>query len=170
MIQSLRRRHRWMMAAVTIILPVIFVAGLAVRKPVPASEQVPAGVAPLAADASHLLFEKDDLWNGLPISTRLFAAQQPATLLAVELHPRVYFKFPEILVYWHSSASTQLDKLPEESYLLGTLAGKENHRFVLPDSARTHDGALILYSLAQQKLIATAALPTRTTLAGGNPQ
>ncbi|MGH7457073.1 MAG: hypothetical protein ACRENG_37330 [bacterium] len=161
MIHPLRRRHRWMTVAISIVLPIAFVAGLTVRKPIPATENVPAAsMTPSSAAFSHLLFEKSDLWPDLKITTRVYADQQPAARLAVELHPQDYLKIPDMLVYWHPQPSIQTDKLPDEVYLLGALAGTEKLRFILPEPAMTQDGSLILYSLAHQKIIAATMLPT----------
>ncbi|MGH7595223.1 MAG: hypothetical protein ACREOI_02675 [bacterium] len=161
MIQPLRRRHRWMMAAITVILPVVFVAGLAVRKPIPATENIPAAsTSPSSMAFTHLLFEKTDLWPELKITTRVYADQQPAERLAVELHPQDYLKIPDLLVYWHPQPSIQTDKLPDGAYLLGALAGTQKLRCILPEPAMTQDGSLILYSLAHQKIIAATMLPT----------
>lgn len=161
MIHPLRRRHLWMTTAIAIILPVVFVAGLAVRKPIPATENAPSALmAPPAVSFSHLLFEKSDLWADLKITTRVYADQQPAERLAVELHPQDYLKIPDLLVYWHPQPSIQTDKLPDDAYLLGALAGTQKRRFILPEPAMTQDGSLILYSLAHQKIIAATTLPT----------
>lgn len=161
MMLSLRRRHRWMMAAVAIVLPAAFIAGHAVRKPVPATESMPSMfMAPPATAFPHLLYEKSDLWQALRITTRVYADQQPAERLAVELHPQGYLKIPDMLVYWHAQPPNQLDKLPDAAYLLGALAGTQKLRSVLPEPAMTQDGSLILYSLAHQKIIAATNLPT----------
>jgi hypothetical protein len=161
MIHPLRRRHRWMMTAITIILPIIFIAGLTVRKPIPATENLPTvSMTPSAISFSQLLFEKNDLWPGLKITTRVYADQQPVERLAAELHPQDYLKIPDMLVYWHAHLSMQTDKLPDDVYLLGALAGTQKLRFILPEPATTQDGSLVLYSLARQKIIAAAMLPT----------
>ncbi len=168
MIQPLRRRHRWMMVTITIILPVVFIAGLAVRKPIPATGNVPsASMTPLAISFPHLLFEKSGLWTGLNIMTRVYADQQPAERLVVELHPQDYLKIPDLLVYWHPRPTIQKDKLPNDAYLLGALAGTQKLRFILPEPAMTQDGALILYSLAHQKIIAAITLPTSKFIGEG---
>jgi hypothetical protein len=41
MIQRLRQRHRIIFIVLAILLPAIFIAGLLVRKPVPANQQLP---------------------------------------------------------------------------------------------------------------------------------
>jgi hypothetical protein len=161
MIQPLRRRHLGMMTAIAIILPIVFIAGLAVRKPIPATESLPSALmTPPAISFSHLLFEKSDLWTDLKITTRVYAGQQPAEHLAVELYPQSYLKIPDLLVYWHPQPSIQTGKLPDDAYLLGVLAGTHKLRFILPEPAMTQDGSLILYSLAHQKIIAATTLPT----------
>lgn len=161
MIHPLRRRHRWLTMAISIILPIAFIAGLSVRKPIPATENIPAGsMRPSSISFAHLLFEKSDLWTGLKIITRVYTDQQPAERLAVELHPQDYLKIPDMLVYWHPQPSIQTDKLPDDVYLLGALAEMKKLRFILPGPAMTQDGSLILYSLAHQKVIAATMLPT----------
>jgi hypothetical protein len=161
MIHPLRRRHRRMIAAITIVLPIAFVAGLAVRKPIPATENLPSALTVLPATSfPHLLLEENDLWSDLKITTRVYGDQQPAERLAVELYPQDYLKIPDLLVYWHHPPSIQTDKLPGDAYLLGALAGTQKLRCILPEPAMTQDGSLILYSLAHQKIIATTMLPT----------
>ncbi len=150
-----------MMAAITIVLPVVFVAGLAVRKPIPPTANTPStSMTPPAISFSHLMFEKSDLLADLKITTRVYADQQPAERLAVELQPQSYLKIPDMLVYWHPQPSIQKSQIPDDAYLLGALAGTQKLRCILPEPAATQDGSLILYSLAHQKIIVTAKLPT----------
>jgi hypothetical protein len=65
-----------------------------------------------------------------------------------------------MLVYWHLQPAIQTDRLPDDAYLLGALAGTQKRRFILPEPAMTQDGSLILYSLAHHKIIAATLLPT----------
>jgi hypothetical protein len=51
MITSLRNRHRIIIAALAVLAPAVFVAGLSVRKPIPVSER-PSFIAPRAASDS----------------------------------------------------------------------------------------------------------------------
>lgn len=162
MIHPLRRRHRWITMALAVGLPIAFIAGLAVRKPIPTTENAPSALmAPPDIVFSQLLFDKSDLWANLKITTRLYADQQPARQLAVELHPQDDLKAPDLLVYWHPEPAVQTEQLPDEAYLLGALAGTQMGRFILPAPALTQEGSLILYSLAHQKIIATTTLPAR---------
>lgn len=166
MIRSLRRRHRVMTTAIAIILPLLFMAGIAARKAIPRME-IPPALAPAEEKFSELIFRKSNFWPELDIAARVFADSIPPSRLAVELHPQRYLKIPDILVYWSETPASAGDKMPESAYLIGTLAGTEQRRFPLPPAALDSDGTLILYSLAQQKVIGIAALPTHSQLSGG---
>ncbi len=159
MIQPLRRRHqRWFMV-MAVFLPLAMIAGLVVRQPLPAAENLPATEPD---DCRLLLWENAALWPSLSITTRVFADQQPATRLVVALQPRVYLKIPDLLVYWSADSSQPISKMTNAVFLLGQLSGTQTQRFRLPAPALSHDGFLALYSLAHQQQIAAAALQTRT--------
>ena len=160
MIRPLRTRHRVMVTVLAVTLPVLFVAGLLVRKPPAEMEAIPEALQPSSATYSTLLSETPDLWGELAIVTRLHADGDPASRLAVELHPEAYIKTPDVLVYWHTEATAE-DVVPDGAYLLGALAGAQARRFALPDTALATDGHLILYSLAHQQTIATARLSSK---------
>lgn len=55
MIQPLRRTHRWVMTGLGMILPMVFLVGLAARKPVPAERQSLPGVSMPNPQLSTLL-------------------------------------------------------------------------------------------------------------------
>ena len=182
MILSLRRRHRVMMLSLALILPIAFVAGLVVRQPIPITKDLPISSTLLSSEDWQLCFEKDDLWStsrrpslsrsslpmpSLPITTRLYTNRQSSTQLAMELQPRDDLKTPDILVYCHSAFSSGAGQLPERAQLLGTLAGAEKRWFILPAAASEQETAIILYSLAQQKIIAETKLPAAASLTKG---
>lgn len=166
MIRPLRQRHRIIITAIAIFLPIAFMAGIAARKVIPAME-LPAAIAQPRPEFLHMIFEKDDFWPGLQVAVRVFADSLPPANLAVELQPQRYLKMPDILIYWSASQPTNLEKLPESAYLVGTLSGLEARRFPLPSPALDSDGTLILYSLARQEMIAAANLPIREELRKG---
>jgi len=167
MILSLRRRHRVMMLSLALILPVAFVAGLVIRQPIPTTENLPVSLALLSSEGWQLCFEKDDHWPRLPITTRLYANRQSDTHLAMELQPRTNLETPDILVYCHPAFSSDAGQLPERAQLLGTLAGTEKRRFILPAAASEQQTSIILYSLAHQKIIAETQLPAAASLTKG---
>ena len=161
MIRPLRTRHRVMVTVLAVTLPILFVAGLLARKPPAEMEALPKAIQPFSEAYPTLLAEAPNLWGELAIITRLHADATPASHLAVELHPEVYLKAPDVLVYWHLGALPAEDTIPDEAYLLGALAGTRTRHFALPDTALHTDGHLILYSLGHQQTIATARLSSR---------
>lgn len=159
MIQSLRRRHRVMMLSLAFILPSAFVAALVVRQPIPPTPNLPVNSSSLSQEGWQIVFEKNDLWPGLPITTRLYSNHQSDTLFALELQPRENLKTPDILVYWNPTFAFGSYQLPERAQLLGTLAGTEKRRFILPATASVQETSFILYSLAHHKVMAETRLP-----------
>lgn len=170
MIRPLRRRHRRIISVLAVLLPLAFIAGIASRKSIPAMAEIPPAIRPAAPEFTHLIFEQNDLWGQFDITTRVYADTLPPSRLAVELHPQRYLGFPDLLVYWNAGAAGAAKIPPQEAFLIGVLSGREKSRFLLPATALETDGSVILYSLAQQQRIATAALPSHSILSGGNPR
>ncbi len=164
MIRPLRRRHRRILTALAIVLPLAFVAGIASRKSIPAMAEIPPAIQTAAPEFTHRIFEQNDLWGQLNIITRVYADSLPPSRLAVELHPQRYLEYPDLLVYWSAGAGSDAKIPPQEAFLIGVLSGREKGRFLLPAPALETDGLLILYSLAQQQRIAAAALPSHSIL------
>ena len=158
MIRPLRTRHRIMVTALAATLPILFVASLLMRELPPAMETLPEALQPSSTAYPTLLAEMPDLWGEPAILTRLHADATPAARLAVELHPEAPLKAPDVLVYWQMGTLPAESAVPEDAYLLGTLAGTQARYFALPDTALHTDGHLILYSLGHQQTIAMAPL------------
>lgn len=161
MIRPLRTRHRVMVTALAVALPLLFVAGLLARTPPAEMEVLPEVLRPFSEAYPALLGEEPDLWGDVAIVTRLHADAVPASRLAVELRPEADLKTPDVLVYWHAGTVAAAGAIPDDAYLLGALAGVHARRFALPDTALRVDGRLILYSLGHQQTIATARLSTK---------
>ena len=162
MIMPLRKRHRFMITLLAIVLPIAFITGLTGRQAPAVMEIPPVDLQASAAVFSQIVYEKNDLWPGHTITTRLCADGMPPTRLTVELQPREDFKIPDLLVYWHEGEMVEGDRIPAGAFLLGNLAGRQARQMILPEGALQYDGRLVLFSLAHQKIFASAALPTRT--------
>jgi hypothetical protein len=167
MIQALRRRHRRIITGLAVVLPLAFSAGLVMRRPQPVMPAIPSPLLPSAPAFTKILLEKNDLWRGLEIRTRVYVDHDPPRRVLVELQPQNEIVSPDLLVYWHEGESSSENHPPENSYLLGALAGKRPGRFVLPEAALLRDGQLILYSLGHQQILAATPLPTFTLLPPG---
>ena len=160
MIRPLRTRHRVMVSILAVALPLLFAAGLLVRRPPAVMETLPEALRPVAETHPVLLAEESALWGGLAITTRLYADGTPASRLAVALRPDGALKAPDVLVYWHTTMFSG-DAVPDGAYVLGTLGGTHTQHFALPDTALHADGHLMLYSLGHQRTIATAQLASK---------
>ena len=146
MILALRQRHRRMMIALGIILPVAFVAGVALRKTPPLR-----ATPPLLADFRSIevqSWERSELFPKVPLRVRLF--HTPA-YSAIEFLPGRGFAKPDLLAYWAAGSPATTEVLPSNARLLGSF--NPSVRLQLPDDAVRVEGVLILYSLADQQIV-----------------
>lgn len=164
MTRSLRIRHRLFVSMLLLLLPLLFYAALRGRNPVPAVEDLPAALVAEAPIATAVLLEADGLWSGLPLHSRLLSDGEH---LVLELSPAAYLKYPELLLYWTPDAAVASDRLPDNAYFIGRLANDAPAALHLPTACQEHDGSFIIYSLAQQQVVAVAAIATASLRAGG---
>jgi len=132
MIQPLRRYHRYAFLALAPLLPAIFAAGLAARRPLIA-------ITP-AADRIHLT---------LASGTAIVTAPRELWGTAVD--------DPDPLIYW-TAEEPDITALPANARFLGSLASARRAPLHLPPDSQSR-GYLILYSLAWQKPVARALVP-----------
>ena len=128
MIQPLRRLHLRIVFAASVILPLVFLAGLLGRRPFPLVE---------------IDLPRQGEWPA-EFSGYLKSFKETLT--------------PDALVYWSPLNSSGQTLLPE-ARLLGALYGSFVSNGSLPS-----DGYLLLYSLAQQKVIAALPLARKEKL------
>lgn len=151
MIRSLRQRHRIMVCALGVVLPLAFVAGIAARKPVPIGAALPSQLTSNAKDFGEVVLTKPDIWPGQRIITSL--RRDAAGSVAVELMFRDLVK-PDVLLYW-SAGKEGTEGLPENARLLGALLN--NTPVPIPADARGEAGRIILYSLADHEVLAVSS-------------
>lgn len=163
MIQPLRQRHRFIIITLAALLPLAFVFALRARKTAPLMRELPSALRHAAASFPRVLWEKENLWPTLKMSTRVCAEAFPPAQLALELHPHEDLNASDILVYWSPKSSGEN---LNEAYLLGTLAGKHKRSWPLPQAALQTEGRIVLYSLGHQKVLASAALPLHEIMKG----
>lgn len=168
MTRALRRRHRVVVLALSVVLPIGLAVALAAR-PAPA----------LVANHELASASSDDApltaaWQGsagneaLRVETRVgwTATQSAATTTpSLDLEVRSGVGQPELLAYWSPAAATG-DVLPTGSVLLGPARLQGTRRFALPDQARRKGGHLVLFSLAQGRVASALALPATDELPG----
>ena len=70
------------------------------------------------------------------------------------------------LVYWLPGPAPGDGKVPGDALLLGTLYDTAKRVFELPAGAVSAESTVLLYSLAQQRIVAGANLPALQDTAG----
>ena len=149
MTRLLRQRHRAMVCTLGVLVPLAFIAGVAARRPVPASRSVPTALESRAPDFVTVLWTRADLWPGQRIVTSL--RRNAAGSVAVELLIRDLVR-PDVLVYWAAGEETAVEGLPDSARLLGVHSN--NTPLPIPGDARREGGRFLLYSLADHEVVA----------------
>lgn len=156
-----------MTKALAIFLPIGFVAALSARNPVPAPSIPP--VETEAGTQGRTLGALQSMpGQSLAVNIQLFSSGTPTSQLSLSIHPNAPLTAPDILAYWHPTTNTALDALPQDAFLLGGLNGVQTRRLTLPAQALERDGTLILYSLAQQRVLNAGPLASHSLLTAGS--
>jgi hypothetical protein len=155
MVRHLRQRHRAIVLALTIALPTAFAVGIASRQEVPISRSAVPGFLAETHNQTQV-WSRADLWEGKAINTRLLKIEPGSGLLAVELKPKERIVRPDVLVYWVPGELKIHDSLPSDAFLLGSFEQAQPTPLALPERTLTQGGALALYSLADQEVIAVS--------------
>jgi hypothetical protein len=150
MIQPLRTVHRRASVVMAVVLPTVLFVGLAARRPVSRL----GGRAVGLPDRVQLLKETAGGWRRHTIQTSLYGELDPPYNFYVALNPAKPLNEPDLLVYW-SGAPAADSNLPDGARLLGEF---EPARVVALPSDLQPGGTLILFSLAHQSVIDSAAL------------
>lgn len=147
MIRPLRQRHRVIVCALGVILPVAFTLGLAARKAVPSVKTVPASLLGRVGDAGPILWRQSEIWTDPRFLTTL--RRDAAGALTVEFSFRDLAR-SDVLVYWVKGKEG--GGLQDDARLLGALL--QSVPRTLPKEIRGETGRFVLYSLADQEVVA----------------
>ena len=150
MIRPLRIHHRRVFAVLGLVLPVTFALGIAARKPAPVSRAQPDFLGAQQAQPARQLWRRDDLFTNAPVQVVL---QGVDGRLAIACSATADFVKPDLLVYWSVRAVRPEDSLPLDSVLLGAFGTRS---FALPEGAGWRAGCLVLFSLANQEVVAVS--------------
>ncbi len=147
MIAPLRKRHRLWITGLALLVPAVCALALWSRPPAPAGSG--GEVSPVAAPTSA----SSRAIASLPgFRTAVRGGKEAAQLEVEALEP---LRRPDVLLYF--SATAPADTLPADAHLLGSVAHRQTRSFPLPTAA-AKGGHLVLYSLAHQDVVASAAL------------
>jgi len=155
MTRPLRHRHRVMVCALGVLLPVVFAAGIAARRAVPVARTVPKELEGNASEFGAVVWTQADLWPERQIITSL--RRDAAGRVAVELMFRDLVK-PDVLVYWAAGKETTFAGLPDNARMLGVLSNRAP--LPIPADVRGEAGRFVLYSLADHEIVAASRLLT----------
>lgn len=150
MIRPLRQRHRHVVIALGVFLPVAFALGVAARKAVPVAAQLPAVLVGAPQRFEVAVWERADLFAKAPVQVRLLKEQGGAGRFGVGLSAAKDFVKPDLIVYWVAGNPTLTDALPADAVLLGTFGTRV---LPLPDAVAKAGGVLILFSLADNEMV-----------------
>ena len=144
-----------MVIALAVTLPAAFAVGIATRREVPISRESVPGLVVEARNQSEL-WTRNDLWEKRAIRTRLERIGRGAGQLAIELVSKDQIVRPDVLLYWVFGEHRIHDSLPDDAFLLGSFEQSQSSPLLLPQAATNQTGALVLYSLADQKVEAVS--------------
>lgn len=160
MIRSLRQRHRHAVIALGILLPVTYAIGLAARKPAPTISALPPALATVSPSFAAWLWKRDDLFAKTGVSVQLLREQATSGRFAFSFSAAKDFVKPDLLVYWLRGNAPATNSWPADAVLLGAFSQTV---LPVPDDVAKSSGSLILYSLADDEIVAGSApfqLPT----------
>lgn len=149
MIRPLRQRHRHMVIALGILLPVAFAVGIAARKPVPVVSELPAALTGAPQKFAAVVWERGDLFTKTPVHVRLLRGQGGVGRFGIGLSAAKDFVKPDLIVYWVAGNPVVTDGPPADAILLGTFGAT----LPLPDESAKSSGSLILFSLADNEIV-----------------
>lgn len=149
MIHPLRILHRRTLMVLGVVLPMAFGLGIAARRPVPQMSALPFELLDATPQHAATVWERRDLFTNAPVQVRLL---READRFAIACAASNDFVKPDLLVYWSENPPTT-DKLPNDAILLGAFTASA---LPLPADTANRDGLLVLFSLADQEIIAVS--------------
>lgn len=151
MIRSLRQSHCRMFAVIGCLLPVAFLFGVAARKPIPSIAQLPPALQAQEVESGALVWERADLFAKAAVHVRL--NRTASGDFAIACSARGDFAKPDLIVYWATGVATKVETLPDAATLLGAFSAGALR---VPVNIAVNEGALILFSLADQEIVAVS--------------
>jgi hypothetical protein len=150
MIRPLRQVHRHQAILLGILLPIVFVLGIAARKPVPAMAELPQGLVPMLSWVRCSNFDGYGAFHKSPVFIDLWCQKNGSGPFAVSFDADDNFVKPDLMVYWVAGSPSRVETLPADAVLLGAFG-----RTPLPLSKEVSstDGRLVLYSLADGEIV-----------------
>jgi hypothetical protein len=142
-----------MFAAVSVLLPVAFVGGVAARKPIPTTT-LPNPFPSAQATFSIGQWERHDLFTNTVLRVQFLRDPSNTNRAAIQMTAPKDFVKADLLVYWLPAESTLKDNIPDDAVLLGAFVSGQ--LLPVPQALTARPGSLALYSLADHEIIAAS--------------
>lgn len=150
MIRPLRQRHRHLVIALGIFLPVAFVLGIAARRSIPTTSQPSSAFGTATPTFERAVWQRDGLFAKSAIQVRLWREPSNSGRFAVSFAAQTGFLKPDLLVYWSAGNTKVTSTLPDQAILLGAFGSSP---LLLPEVARKSEGRIVLFSLADHEIV-----------------
>jgi hypothetical protein len=142
-----------MFVAISVLLPVAFVAGVAARKPIPTTT-LPNPLPSAQARFSISQWERHDLFTNTVLHVQFLRDASNTNRAAIQMTAPKDFVKADLLVYWLPAESTHKDNIPDDAVLLGAFVSGQ--LLPVPPALTVKTGSLVLYSLADHEIIASS--------------
>ena len=153
--RAARSRHRVMIVALALVVPVLFVAGLMLRQSIPIAEAAPSRGRASDSEGLEVLGEQT-VGEELPIRVSWLRAAGPGARRAVGLALEGPLKRPDLLVYWDDDSGDG-SALSEAARLLGRVGGRREVVWEVPQPG--DGGRLVFYSTAWKAVAGSVSPP-----------
>ena len=155
MIRERRQVHRGVFTVLMVLMPVLLIAGLLLRPETPPASQVEGRLADAAGFSSSSSVPSPSPPHAgtadsypFEISVDERSGEEPV----LTIRPTAPIFKPDVLVYW--TASGEGSGLPEDAILVGGLSEDLSQTLTLPRAAAGARGAILVYSLPYQEILA----------------
>lgn len=152
MILALRQRHRGMIVVIGLFLPIAFGIGIVARKTMPPVAALPETLSQWSQHFTAISDPQAGWFTNAPIRVQFWREVESGRMAAGFSADPDYVK-PDLIVYWAKGAALDKPGLPANATLLGAFVAGP---LVLPVEATTATGQLVLFSLANQEVVAVS--------------
>jgi hypothetical protein len=165
MILSRRQVHFYGFVGLGVLLPIVFIAGLALRpdydmQSTDAATDLFAQAGFATGDDGEAIASDNFTVARVTIAAETLRLSDGSVVL--DLTPKQTLRVADVLVYWDVGSETP-EALGEEAVLLGTLAGDARRRFEIPTELQGQNGQLVFYSQGQTQVVTAVPFAAEMT-------
>jgi hypothetical protein len=142
-----------------VVLPIVFIAGIAARKPVPSVVSLPSEAGTLALGPTLRVWARSDFFSKAAVRVQLLREDVSTGRAALEFSTTRDLLKPDLIVYWVTDHPKVIETLPDNALLLGAF---NSASLLLPAKVLMESGVLVLYSLANNEIV-DVSRPLRLT-------